>query len=295
MDKGIEYSIVIPVYNEEQSISKTIHTVKKVMSPYNRLYEIIIINDGSKDNTSKILSSINFISVINHEFNMGYGASILDGVKAAKSNTIITTDADGTYPFEEIPNLLSKIHECVLVSGSRTGKKVKIPFIRKFGKIFHTLAISLAAGKYIPDMNSGLRVFRRDIFLKFKSFYPTGFSISTTFLLASVINGYNIEFVPIDYHQREGKSKIKIFKDGFNFIILILRVLSYFNPLRIFLPLSLTFLLIGIGDSAIMFIINNRLGISDSALLFIVSSIIILLFGLIADMISKVLLQLNER
>ena len=260
-------------------------------------YEIIIVNDGSRDRSVERIDEfltnhkVN-IKIINHHSNKGYGASIMDGVIAANSNNIITIDADGTYPTKPIPKIVSYLDRFVLISGSRTGKKVKIPLIRIPGKFIHTFLISLIAGRYIPDMNSGLRAFRKDHFLRFLPLYPDGFSISTTFLLCSVVNGFPVKFVPINYFARIGRSKIKIFRDGFNFLLLILRAIMYFNPLRIFVPISIFTFFVGFFFLVYRLIIASD--VPEISVLLIIVSILLVFFGLTADMVSKLFLLNNN-
>ncbi|UCC91850.1 MAG: glycosyltransferase family 2 protein [Candidatus Aenigmatarchaeota archaeon] len=284
--KSIKYSMVIPVYNEEEGIRGVLVDVKKSLEKLDGDYEIVIVDDASSDRSIDIVKNFDRnIRIVKHEENEGYGASILDGVRAAKSNTVIIIDADGTYPANEIPNLVKYSKDYALVTSSRTGKNVKIPLVRRPGKFFHTKLISFLVGMHIPDMNSGLRVFKKDVFMKFASLYPKGFSISTTFLLSCITNDYPVKFIPIDYYKRKGKSKIKIFRDGYNFVLLILKTVTYFNPLRIFMPISIAFLVLGLAW--LIYNLITILNIPDASVLLITLSIIIGIFGLMADMISR--------
>ncbi|MFC1741061.1 glycosyltransferase family 2 protein [Nanoarchaeota archaeon] len=292
-----KYSMVIPVRNEEKALPKILVEVKKALDKLNGPWEWIIVDNVSTDKSIRIIDAFNAkykcIRLIRHKYNKGYGGSIKTGVAAANSDTVIIIDADGTYPANEIPNLVKYSKDYVLVNGARTGKHVKIPWRRKPGKFVHTMLISAAAGRHIPDMNSGLRVFNKEAFNKFLALYPDGFSISTTFLLSCVTNGLPVKFLPIDYYKRKGKSKIKYFRDGFNFAMLIVRALTYFNPLKLFLPMGFLFFVAGLGYGIYDFTQNG--GVPDISIILIILSFLVGLFGLIADMNSKILIHLNQR
>ena len=287
----IKYSVIIPVRNEEEVIDEVINDVNKALNTLESPYEIIVIDNASTDKTVDIVKKHSDVRLIRHESDKGYGGSIKEGVKVAKSDNIITIDGDGTYPAEDIPKLVSYIGQYDLVSGARVGKDVSISLIRKFGKFWHHRLINFLAGERIPDMNSGLRVFKKDVFLRYYHLYPSTFSISTTFLLACLHNDHPVKFVDINYFPRKGKSKIKIFRDGLNFILLILRFVTYFNPLKIFIPLSFLFFM----SALLTFIIGLYLGeVPDITVLLLgVTSVLIGLFGLIADAMSKIMMNIK--
>jgi len=290
-----KYSMVIPVYNEEDAVRTVLKNVKKALKKVKGRSEIIIVDDCSTDRSMKMVKQVRGVRIVKHKKNMGYGQSILDGVKAAKSNNIIIIDADGTYPAEEIPNLVKHIKDYDLISSARVGKNVSIPFIRRIGKFFHNGLISLLAGESIPDMNSGLRAFKRDTFLKYSHLYPSGFSISTTFLLCCLTNKHPVKFIPIDYFKRKGRSKIKTVRDGINFLILILRAITYFNPLRIFIPTSIAFFLGSLTIFSYYIIQEPGAGLPESVILLFITAVLIGLFGLIADVLSKLIMSLDRR
>ncbi|MEE9151635.1 MAG: glycosyltransferase family 2 protein [Thermoplasmata archaeon] len=289
----VDYSVVIPVRNEEDAIGGVLKDIKETMEKLDISYEVIVVDNASTDNTLSIVEEFGEIRLIKHEIDRGYGNSIKEGVKAARSNIVITTDGDGTYPVREIPNLLNYINDYDMVTSARVGKNVSLPLIRRLGKLVHTTLISLLSGEYVSDMNSGLRVFKKDVFMKFYHLFPSGFSISTTFLLACLNNGHPVKFIPIDYYPRKGHSKINIFRDGFNFIVLMLRAITYFNPLRIFLPTGLTFFMMGAFYAVYSLTYHSSGGFPEISVLLITTSILIALFGLLADAISKVLMHMK--
>lgn len=281
-------SIIIPVYNEEKNIKKTIYKIDTILKKNDlKNYEIIVVDDCSNDSTNQTLkhSKINF-NLIEHERNMGYGASIKSGIKKSKYNVIAITDADGTYPIEEIPEMYKKIKDFDMVVGSRTGKSVKIPFIRKPAKWFIGKLANYLAGFKIPDINSGLRLFKKEDALRFFKILPNGFSFTTTITLAMLTNDMQIKYIPINYMKRKGKSKIRPIRDTLNFIQLIIRTVMYFNPLKIFVPVSLILLLISLIVFIYSYLALPKILDTTVAILFI-SSIQILAIGMLADMINK--------
>lgn len=282
-----EISIIIPVYNEEYSIERTIAKIKEVVGKLNIVYEIIVINDGSTDNSKYILDKIKDIRLINYNCNRGYGASLKTGLDNARYNLILITDADNTYPLEDIPKLIKKIEGYDMVIGIRSNLE-NISISRKIAKKIITCLANYLSRKNIYDINSGFRIFKKDIALKYKNLYPDGFSFTTTITMAFLTSGYGIGYIPIKYFQRKGKSKIKPFKDFMGFIYLILKVMTYFNPLRMFSLISFVMFLTGVIVLVYsLFFLERVLDITVTIILLI--SIQVFLYGLLADLI------LNER
>ena len=240
-------SVVIPAYNEAETIRGVVGQVREALEASGLMYEIIVVDDGSTDGTASTLAGAK-VSLATHPENRGYGASLKTGIRTARGDVIVITDADGTYPISAIPSLVRLLEDegYDMVVGARTGKDVNIPLVRRPAKfIIKKLADYLTETK-IPDINSGLRVFRKDLAFKYFHLLPQGFSFTTTITLALLSDGYNVRYVPIDYHSRGGgKSKIRPLKDFTNFLMLIVRVICYFNPLKVFLPISLTLMLVG--------------------------------------------------
>jgi len=278
-----DISVIIPAYNEEKSISETIEQINKVL--YGRNFEIIVVDDGSKDNTAKIAQE-HECHVLKHEQNRGYGASLKSGIRLAKSDIIAITDADGTYPNERLPELLDLLPEYDMVVGARTGSKVHISLIRRPAKWVLGLLANYLTGTKIPDLNSGLRVFKKEIPEKYWGIFPNGFSFTTTITMASLCNNFLVKYIPIDYYKREGKSKIRPISDTIGFFSLIMRTILYFNPLKIFLPLSIFIFLLGL---VVMFYTAFVIGrvMDISVIVILLSSMQILAIGLIADIIVK--------
>lgn len=256
------------------------------MSSLSISYEIIFVDDGSKDKTAEVINSLENVRLIQHSQNKGYGAALKSGIKSARGYYILITDADGTYPVSEIPRLVQYMGSYDMVVGARTGQDVNIQLYRKPAKLFLKKLANYLTGTNIPDLNSGLRIFKKDDAIKYFNIICDGFSFTTTITLSFLCNNLSIKYVPINYHCRVGKSKIKPFKDGLNFILLIINTITYFNPLKVFLPISLAFFLGGVFvfSYSVLFL---KIIFDSTVLIFIVSSVQILLFGLLADLNVK--------
>lgn len=277
-------SIIIPAYNEENGIAEVLNNLKFL----DENYEIIVVDDGSEDNTAEIVKNYLNVKLISHDHNSGYGSALKTGIKYAASNTIIIIDADGTYPHQQIPGLVKIMKEgdYAMVVGARTAKNVEIPLIRRPAKwLFSTLANYLSGIK-IPDLNSGLRIMRKSAIEKFMHFLPNGFSFTTTITLAMLTNGYRVKYMPINYYKRKGKSKIKPIRDTLNFIQLIIRTCLYFNPLRVFVPLSLCLVifafLVLIGSW--LFLVK-AMDVTFGVIL--MTAVMVMAIGMLADLIDK--------
>ena len=276
-------SVVVPVFNEEGAVASTMKQLKEVMDKSGYDYEIIAVNDGSKDKSLEILKNIKGINVISHPYNLGYSASLKDGIKHAKGNYILITDADGTYPIREIPNLLKHIDKYDMVVGNR--KNENIPLLRRPAKFIIAKLGNFVSGKKIPDINCGLRIFRKDIALRFWNLFPSGFSFTITITLACLTNEYTVKYVPISYFKRKGKSTIHPIKDFINFINLIARIATYFNPFKVFFSVSILLFIMGF---LIFFYTFYRGRIADiTVIVILLSSLQIFLIGLVADLIVK--------
>jgi len=279
-------SIVIPAYNEEGGISSSIKDVIAAMDASDYSYELLIVNDGSTDRTAELAVEAG-ARVINLPENMGYGAALKAGIKRSKYETIVITDADGTYPAEVIPTLISELGDYDMLVGARTGENVAAPLVRKPAKWVLRKLASYLAGRHIPDLNSGLRVIRKDLVRRFVHLLPSGFSFTTTITLASLCSGSLVKYSSIDYHARIGKSKIKP-SHAFDFLLLIIRTIVYFNPLKVFLPLGGLFFLAGFSKFVYDVYIGN---FSESALLGFIGAAVLWAVGLLSDQISKMALR----
>jgi glycosyltransferase involved in cell wall biosynthesis len=282
---GIAITVVVPVYNEEGSVSPTLDELHQVLQQAGYLYEIVVVDDGSSDRTADLLSARPDIQLLQHRRNRGYGAALKTGIAHAKYPLVAITDADGTYPNDRLPELVALAQEADMVVGARIGANVTYSKLRSIPKYFLVAFAQWIAQQPIPDINSGMRVFRTDVVKKFLGILPDTFSFTTTITLAMLTNNYLVRYHPIDYFARKGSSKIKPIRDTLRFVQLILRTGVYFAPLRIFLPIAGLFFFGFVVSVLIdLFILRD---ITDTTLLLFVTAIQITIFALLADMIDK--------
>ena len=280
---AISVSVLIPAYNEEGALAETIRVIDGLRTHFADM-EIVVINDGSSDNTSDIARTLP-VTLIEHEQNRGYGAALKSGLQRARHDYIVIADADGTYPLEDLPRLAADAPSHDMVVGARTGAVVHIPPLRRPGKWIITRLAEYLSGQKIPDLNSGFRIFRKDVALQYLSLYPDGFSFTTTITLALLTNFRRVKFVPINYHRRVGKSSIHPVRDFTNFTILIIRICAYFKPLNVFVPPALLLMLFGFVKAARDYIREDQIGIL--ALLLALVGFQMLFIGLLADLIDR--------
>ncbi len=277
-------SIVVPAFNEEKGIGPVLGELARTMRATGWEHEIIVVDDGSSDATAAVARESG-ARVLAHGANRGYGAALKSGIRAARAPWILITDADGTYPASAIPAILDAVPGNDMVVGARVGENVQGPLLRRPARwILRKLAAYLSETD-IPDVNSGLRVFRRDRALQFFPILPPGFSFTTSITLALLCNDGRVTYLPIDYARRTGRSKIRPIRDMVNFLLLIHRVVLYFNPLKIFMPVSLL-ILAGFAASALydILVLSN---LTEKTLILLFAGVQILAVGLLADMISK--------
>ena len=284
------FSLILPIYNEEQIVEKTIKEILELNLNSSVLFDIIIVNDGSNDLTSSILDkfkSIENINLITHEKNYGYGRALKTGITNSKSNVIFITDIDGTYPNEKIVDFAQQFfqNKCDMLVGARDLRSENISLITKPPKYIINKLANFLVEYNIPDLNSGFRIFKKELFEKFEDILPDGFSFTSTITLAFLSDFKKVKYQEINYEKRVGKSKIHPIKDTINFIILILKVTIYFNPLRVFIPLSILTFLIGIFLIILRFIIGGQFLVTSIIFMFFATNFLFL--GLIADLINK--------
>ena len=247
MSRAQAISVIIPAFNEEGGVGAVVRKVHQVLRRARVSHEILVVDDGSTDDTALKAKQAG-AAVVSMGQNHGYGASIKAGMRQAKNNLIALLDADGTYPPEELPRLIQLTQTCDMAVGARIKPNAAIPLLRRFPKWLLGKWANYLAERKIPDLNSGLRVFRRNIAARYEGLFPNGFSFTTTITLALECHGYVVKYHPISYAVRVGQSKIRPFQDTVNFFSLVLRIVMYFKPLKIFIPLSG---IIGFGGLAV--------------------------------------------
>lgn len=282
-------SVVIPAYNEEESIKDTVNKAYAVCEKSFEDYEIIVVNDGSTDKTAAVLEEVKEkpLTILNRGFNRGYGASLKEGIEYAKGEIIVIIDADGTYPVDKIPVLVEEVERGFSMSvAARKGRYKNTPLLKSFPKFILDKVANVVAGQKIMDINSGLRAFRKSDAVRFFHIISDKFSFTTTITLSYLSNGLSVSYVPIEYGKREGKSKVKA-KDALDFLSLILRTIMYFNPLRIFAPVA--FFLMGLGALKFIYDLFNEpfLNITPSVIFVFLTGLQILAIGMLADLIKS--------
>jgi len=276
-------SIVLPAYNEEMGLGSVIRDIRRVMEKEGLAYELILVDDGSTDRTAAI-GREQGLRVLRHPVNRGSGAARKTGILSARGDIIVMMDADGTYPADSIPEALRYLPEYDQVSGVRSREFGRLRFLRTVVKWAIRKFASLLAKREIPDLNTGFKVFKRDIALKYIHLLPDGFSCTTTLTLAFVCNGHFVKHIPIEYFPRIGKTKFHPVKDTLNYVVTILRMIMYFNPLRIILPLS--FLLAVIGVLKTIYDVYFKVyDMQESDIVILMTAVILGVFGLLADLI----------
>jgi glycosyltransferase involved in cell wall biosynthesis len=280
--KGI--SIIIPAFNEEPGIGGVLEEVEAVLRGSGPDFEIIVVDDGSTDRTGEIVRGTGAV-LLEQAANRGYGAALKLGISRARYERVLIVDADGTYPPAAIPSLLREAKDYDMAVGARTGKKVAIPPFRRFPKWLLKKLADYLTGMRIPDLNSGLRVFKKEAAEKFLPILPDGFSFTTTITVAFLCNGFSVRYVPIDYHKRSGRSKFRPFSDTLNLLNLIIRTSLYFNPLKIFVPAA------GLLLAAGLVLLVHRLiaggGGMVTTVVLLMAGLQFLALGLLADLIDK--------
>lgn len=284
--QGLSLSVVIPAYNEEGAIGQTVENVRTALEPLGIPYEIIVVDDGSEDRTLEIARKSGAI-VDSNQVNTGYGAALKRGIRRARHEYVAIIDADGTYPAHYLPQMLALCRDQDMVVGDRGAAMRNVPLIRRPAKWFLNHFASFLAERRLNDLNSGLRVFRKSELVPFLPLLPQKFSFTTTITLCMSCNGKRMIYFPIEYGKRVGKSKIRPV-DFLNFLILILRMTVLFNPLRVFIPLGL--ILMGIGMVKLVYDIYMD-NLSETTVFAFLSALIIWSLGLIADMISRLHLR----
>ena len=283
---GMSLSVVIPAYNEHGAVRSTVEDVRANLAPLRIDYEIIVVDDGSEDSTRAEAIASGAIVDWN-DVNSGYGATLKRGVKRAQYDYVAILDADGTYPARYLPQMLALCRHQDMVVGDRGAAMKNVPLVRRPAKFILNHLASFLADRKLNDLNSGLRVFRRSELIPFLPLLPQNFSFTTTITLCMSCNGKRMIYTPIEYGRRVGRSKIRPM-DFINFTILILRVITLFNPLRVFIPLGLA--LFGLGIVKSVYDIT-QMNLSESAIFAFLAAIMIWSLGLIADMISRLHLR----
>ena len=282
-------SVLIPAYEEESAIADIIAEIRAL----GRWKEILVVDDGSSDRTVEEARKAG-AKVIRHPYNKGNGAAVKSAVRAAEGDFILLMDADGQHPPAEITKLIDKLPDYDLVVGARSfGGQATLS--RGLGNGALNRFASMLSGFRITDLTSGFRAAHRDRFREFVHLFPNGFSYPATSTLAFIKAGFNVTFVPIEGKKRAGheKSKMRPWREGWRFVMLILRMVTLFSPLRIFFPISLVFFLLGFGY--MVYTIVDEMHVTNTSVLLITGAAVLFLFGLLSEQIAALRFEKTDR
>ncbi len=276
----MKISIIIPAKNEAKNLTALLQQLVNIMPEA----EILLIDDGSTDETAALAKQAG-VKVISHPYSMGNGAAIKTGARHATGDVLIFMDADGQHKPDDIPRLLEKLNEGYdMVVGARH-IDTHASLIRRFGNTFYNRFASLMTGHTIEDLTSGFRAARAIQFRKFLYLLPNGFSYPTTSTMAFFRSGFPVAYIPIQAGKREGKSHIKLFRDGSRFFLIILKIGALFSPMRLFLPISIGLFITGLSYYGYTFYTEHRL--TNMSVLLFMTSVTTLLMGILSEQISS--------
>lgn len=272
-------SVVIPAFNEAPAIAPLIEALRDAAS----WHEIVVVDDGSTDDTARRATAAG-ARVFSHPYNLGNGAAVKTGIRQATGRFILILDADGQHRPSDAMRLVAPLDPYDLVVGART-YQTQASLGRRVGNALLNQLASYLTERSIPDLTSGFRAARRECLLEFLHLLPNGFSTPTTTTLAFMKAGYSVRFEAIDAAPRQGVSKIRLGTDGFRFFLILLKVITIFSPLRVFVPISGALFLL--GASYALWTIATQAHVTNSSVLLILGSVVIFLVGLISEQISS--------
>ena len=280
-------SVVVPAYNEGASIATLIANLRAAGS----WREIIVVDDGSADETGRRAADAG-ARVLRHPYNKGNGASVKTGLRNATGDFVLILDGDGQHRPADAPRLVAKLDQYELVVGARS-QSTQATLARRIGNNVLNAIASYLTEQRIPDLTSGFRAARREQLLEFIHLLPNGFSTPTTTTLAFMKAGYSVWFEPIDAAARQGRSNIRFGYDGMQFFVILLKVITIFSPMRVFLPLCLSSF--AIGSVYAVWTIFTQSHVTNSSVLLILLSVIIFLVGLVSEQISSLRFERRDQ
>ncbi len=282
-------SLVVPALNERDAIEDTIRRAQVVFETSDfKAYEIVVVDDGSDDGTGELAKAAG-ARVVRHPHNVGYGRSLKDGIVAARYDTIVISDADGSYPIEAIPELLEAFQSGFdMVVGARTGSAYRESAIKSPLRWILKRIVEFTANREVPDINSGLRVFSKATALSFFRHVSDTFSFTTSLTLAYMMNAKFVHYRPISYHERVGRSKVRLFRDSIRTLQYILEAATYYNPLKIFGLFGILCFLMAIVSVILGFIlqVTSAFVLGVGAILL---GILVFAMGLLAVLLKQIM------
>jgi polyisoprenyl-phosphate glycosyltransferase len=294
---AVDVSVILPAFNEELAIGDDLDEIRVALEATHYSYEIMVVDDGSRDGTAAKVRERPWVRLIQHPHNRGNGAARTTGVHAARGRTIVFTDADRTYPNGRIPEMLALMDQGAdMVIGARRIEAGTLRALRTPAKWFLRRLAEFLTGTRIPDLNSGLRSQRRDLTLRYLPLMPTTHSWVSTITIAFLSGGYNVQWLPIDYFPRVGRSTFHPIRDTYNYLSMVVRSVMYFDPLKVFLPLAV--FLVGLGTLKYLLLdilwrhpdalrLGHIPSISGTTLVLLFTGLQVAVIGLLADLIVR--------
>lgn len=278
---SVRVSIILPAFNEAESIGEVVDAVLAVVTGRDD-WEVVVVDDGSTDGTGERARRPG-VQVIRHPHNKGNGAAVKTGLRAAAGDWVCLLDADGQHDPGEIPRLLDRLEDYDMVIGTREGTAGG-GLLRWLGNFFYNRLASYLTEQKIDDLTSGFRAVRREKMLEFLPLFPNGFSYPVTSTMAFIKAGYDVAFVPVKVGRRVGRSKIRLMRDGVKFVLIALRIIMLYSPMRIFFPTSVLLFLGGSGYA--VYTIITEMHVTNTTVLLCLSSVLIFLIGLVSEQIA---------
>ena len=277
------FSVVVPAFNEGLAVGDVVRRIIETMTSTGHPFEVIVVDDGSSDETARGARDGGAM-VISHPQNAGYGAALKTGITRARYDHIVITDADGTYPIDRIPDLIVHSDRFDMVVGARTGANYRESWFKEPARIILGAMVEWVTGTSIPDVNSGLRVFRTALARQYFHVISQGYSFTTTITLAALSNGYFVKYLPIEYHRRVGSSKVRLARDIPRTTQIVLQACVYYNPIKLFLTFAVGTAILAILAWGLWLAIGTTV-IGILAALLSVSVIHFVAIGMLADLI----------
>lgn len=286
-----DISVIIPAYREEKVIVQVVSRVRQVLDTAKKNYELLVIDDGSDDNTAGEAQRAG-ARVFSHPYNIGNGAAVKTGIRKAKGKILVMMDGDGQHSPEDIPRLLEHMDSYDMAVGARSNDSQTSPHRNLANRIYNIFATYICK-REIEDLTSGFRAMRADMAHRFVSMLPNTFSYPTTITLAVVRGGYSLVYVPITTRLRVGQSKIKLFKDGSRFLLIIVKIATLFSPMRIFLPVSGFMFFLGLGWGLFkIFFMHAPYGPTSAMLM--TMAVVVFMVGLVSEQIAQLRYDRSE-
>lgn len=285
-ESALDVSVILPVHNERGHLREEIDRIRSALETSAYSFEIIVVDDGSTDGSGEELRQMDGIRLIRFQRNRGVGSARKAGTRAALGHVVVWTDVDMTYPNNEIPRLVKELEGYDQVVGARTSEEGTVKPFRVPAKWLIRKLASYLVETPIPDLNSGFRAFRREVALQFLYLLPPGFSCVSTMTMTFLANGYGVNHIPIDYAPRAGSSKFHWWTDTKRYLAQVVRMVLSFNPLRFFMPLSITLSAIGVGKLAYDWT-TKSFHLASNTLLIFFAALQLFSIGLLADLVVR--------